>query len=121
MPLVIDLLILVLLAGTVAYAFLVERRVRALMQVLGELEPMVGEFSAAVDKSETSVGMLRSLAQALPASMSGRAAQKSGEPADAAFARSGREGAARPVGVRRITGKSDLVRDFFEAARSREA
>jgi hypothetical protein len=114
MPLVIDLLMLVLLVGTVGYAFLVERRVRALMQVLTELEPMVGEFSAAVDKSESSVGMLRSLAQALPGSITGRGAAKGAEAA-------GREPSVRPAGVRRIAGKSDLVRGFFEAARGREA
>lgn len=116
MPLVIDLIMLVLLVGTVAYAFLVERRVRALMQVLTELEPMVGEFSAAVDKSESSVGMLRSLAQALPGSLAGRGAPKAGE-----AAAPDREAAPRPAGVRRIAGKSDLVRGFFEAARGREA
>ena len=118
MPLVIDLVMLVLLAATVAYAVLVERRVRALMQVLSELEPMVGEFSAAVDKSETSVGLLRGLAQGLPASILRRT---SGDGEAGASFHAGREPPARPPGVKHIAGKSDLVRDFFETARSRGA
>ncbi|OWU76755.1 hypothetical protein ATO5_11025 [Loktanella sp. 22II-4b] len=59
MTMLIDTMILALLAGTLAYAFLVDRRVRRLMSVLHELQPMVGEFSAAVDKSQSSVAALR--------------------------------------------------------------
>lgn len=55
----IDGLMLLLLVGTLGYAFLVDRRVRKLMTALSDLEPMVGRFSEAVDKSETSVSALR--------------------------------------------------------------
>lgn len=113
MPQLIDIVILALLVGTVGYVFLVERRVRALMEALRELEPMVGEFSAAVDKSESSVGMLRNIAQSLPATLLGKT------PEPGATFRAEAERPVRQQPTRRVAGKSELVRGFFEAARSR--
>lgn len=113
MPLVIDLVMLALLVGTVGYVWVVERRVRALMALLRELEPVVDEFSAAVDKSASSVGLLKSLAQALPG------ASRREPPAEPSGFRADRP--QRPAHPGRVAGKSDLVRGFFEAARSRGA
>ena len=59
MPALIDILIIVLLVGTLVYAFILDRRVRALMATLKEMEPMVGAFSNAVDQSAKSVEDLR--------------------------------------------------------------
>ena len=61
MPALIDILIIVLLVGTLVYAFILDRRVRALMAALKEMEPMVGAFSNAVDQSARSVEDLRDL------------------------------------------------------------
>lgn len=126
MALLIDLVILALLAGTLAYAFLVDRRVRNLVRVLRELEPVVGEFSAAVDKSEDSVSALRNISRSLeeggtPARREppAPAAPRAGE--DAPAFRTTRQAPERPAGVAAVTGKADLVRGFFDTVRSREA
>lgn len=137
MALLIDMIILLLLVGTLAYAFLVDRRVRALMGAMQALEPMVDQFSSAVDRTETTVQSLRAATDrahvrredeppltrsAPPASTvtassgtvkSKQAARtaRSPEPADSQL----------PPGMARVSGKSDLVRSFFETIRSREA
>lgn len=113
MSLLIDGLILLLLAGTLAYAFLVDRRVRNLMAVLQELQPMVGAFSDAVDKSESSVNALRAAAQdmAQEAARVPAAAEAPARPAAKAARR------VSPPGVTRVSGKTDLVRSFFESTR----
>ena len=59
MALLIDMIILLLLMGTLGYAYLVDRRVRALVGALKALEPVVDQFSVAVDRSENSVRSLR--------------------------------------------------------------
>lgn len=121
MSYMIDVLILVLLAGTLGYAFLVERRVRNLMRILRDMEPMVGEFSAAVDKSENSVTMLRAVADKVRTPFSSAPQKAEDDTADIVSFRSTREMPSRPVGVTSVSGKSDLVRGFFETARSRGA
>ncbi len=132
MTLVIDGVILALLAGTLGYAFLVDRRVRMLIAALKDLQPMVGEFSAAVDKSETSVAALKDAAEGLTdpvrapraAAASTGAAPEAGEASTTSggmFFQSRRASARVAVGVAPIAGKSDLVRSFFETARGREA
>lgn len=132
MSTMIDAMILVLLAGTLAYAFLLDRRVRALMSVLRDLEPLVGQFSSAVDKSEVSVSRLRAVSQdmgrdegrAAPAATDeGPAAVEaaSGASTDAAPAPIASFTSTRRAGVARVSGKADLVRSFFEASRDRQA
>lgn len=137
MALLIDMIILLLLAGTLGYAFLVDRRVRALMAALRTLGPVVGEFSAAVDRTQSTVGFLRGESAARPAAKRGdeprltRAASGAsapGEPTSQGDADTARKpGAARsaepsasqlPPGMTRVTGKADLVRGFFETVRS---
>lgn len=147
MALLIDMIILLLLLGTLTYAFLVDRRVRTLMAALKALEPVVTQFSSAVDRTEDSVkslraeGAARSAAkredeppltraaaqgpnQTTPAPMTSAGSPTGGNP-DLVF-RSVRmpasSGAAQlPPGMARVTGKADLVRGFFDTIRSREA
>lgn len=124
MALLIDMLILLLLAGTLGYAFMVERRVRTLMAALKELQPVVGELSSAVDKSESSVVALKSMAEHVSAQAPRAEAARPDRPAEpgkVAFrsVRAPRQNTGG--GVTSLGGKSDLVRSFFEAARSRRA
>ncbi|EAQ02169.1 flagellar motor switch protein [Pseudooceanicola batsensis HTCC2597] len=121
MSYLIDLTILVLLVGTLAYAYLVDRRVRALMAVLKDMEPVVGQFSEAVDKSESSVSLLKSVAEKVRVPSPEPAARPSEDSAQVVSFRTSREKVEKPAGVTRVTGKSDLVRGFFETARTRGA
>ncbi len=124
MSLLIDFSILALLAGVLAYAWLVDRRVRRLVALLRELEPVVGAFSAAVDKSEDSVSAMKSVADSLETMGQRkpefhRSSMLREDPAPAF--RSSRHPSARPAGVASVSGKADLVRSFFDTVRSREA
>ncbi|GHD99282.1 hypothetical protein GCM10008024_06040 [Allgaiera indica] len=114
-----NLLILVLLAGVMGYAMLLSRRVARLMDALQELGPMVAAFSAAVDKSEQSVAELKgatdeALRGAAEATVAEAAALR-----DAVAPVSFSSVRRRPVaGMTRLTGKSDLVKSFFERSRT---
>ncbi|WP_375176155.1 flagellar motor switch protein [Pseudooceanicola sp.] len=120
MSYLIDLLILGLLGGTLGYAFIVDRRVRKLMIVLREMEPMVGKFSEAVDKTEDSVSLLKQVSDRVrsPAPSFQRGGEEAGQ---VVSFRTSREKAQKPAGVTKVTGKADLVRGFFETAGSRGA
>ncbi|KAF0674627.1 flagellar motor switch protein [Profundibacterium mesophilum] len=122
MALLIDGMILLLLAGTLGYAFLVDRRVRTLMEALRELQPMVGKFSAAVDRSEHSLSALKSAtSQVNDAARAVR--EEAAETAAAAPVQNEAQPAAPAApraGSTTVAGKSDLVRSFFESARKRE-
>lgn len=59
LALMIDTLILVLLAGSIVYGIRLSRKVQVLMATLEKLEPLVKEYSSAVEKSEASVRDLR--------------------------------------------------------------
>jgi len=123
MSLIVDLAILALLAGTLAYAVVVDRRVRKMMQALRDLEPMIGSFSEAVDRSESAVSVLKSLGQSVQAPFGRPRPPREEEPAprpDAAF-RTVREQPERSRPAAGIPVKSELVRGFFETVRSREA
>lgn len=144
MALLIDMIIMLLLIGTLAYAFLVDRRVRTLVLAMRELQPVVDQFSVAVDRTENSVRSLRSEAPARPApkrdeeppltrTAAATYVPKASAPSVAGeacldlgpFFLSQRPTATRPVqlppGMARVTDKADLVRSFFETIRSREA
>ena len=128
MSLLIDLLIIALLAGVLAYAYLVDRRVRRLVTVLRELEPVVGKFSDAVDKSEDSVAAMKTVTQALETGIrrpvateaSDKPEANPAEPGVVTF-RSQRPSETAAKGIAQVSGKADLVRSFFDTARSREA
>jgi len=121
MSLIVDIAILLLLVGTLAYAWVVDRRVRKMMQALRELEPMIGSFSDAVDRSESAVSVLKTLGQTVQAPFGGRR-QPAPEPErrDASF-RTVREQPERSRPTSAIPVKSELVRGFFETVKSREA
>lgn len=119
MSYLIDIAILVLLVGTLAYAYLVDRRVKALMAVLKDMGPVVGQFSDAVDKSEGSVSMLRTMAEKVRNPIPVPEAEP--DSAQVVSFRTSREKVKKPAGVTKVAGKSDLVRGFFETARTRGA
>lgn len=95
MTLLIDTLILALLAGTLGYAFLVDRRVRGLMHALRDLQPIVGEFSAAVDKSESSVAALRHATDRMDEPVIGRSAPVTPQPSSRAVVMAAKPDAAQ--------------------------
>ncbi|MFT6533375.1 MAG: hypothetical protein ACJASC_002939 [Limimaricola cinnabarinus] len=128
----IDAMILAMLAGVLGYAWMVDRRVRLLMETLRELQPMITAYAAAVDKSEESVRDLGSVARSLndppvkaplaasrdaaaPAARGDKPATRGGDKvARAARAR------AQAAGVTRVTGKTELVQGFFDSVRERD-
>lgn len=117
MSYLIDIAILILLVGTLAYAYLVDRRVKALLAALKDMGPVVGKFSDAVEKSESSVSMLRSVAEKVRNPIPMPQADK--PEAQVVSFRTSREKVKKPAGVTKVSGKSDLVRGFFETARTR--
>lgn len=122
LPDLIDLLILVLLAGTLGYAYVLDKRVRALMSALRALQPMVGEFAKAVDRSEQSVEALKTLGEAAgpvepPLTAPGRTDGEQDDPRPGARFRAKMP---PPRGTRSVQGKSELVKTFFEATKERE-
>ncbi|MFT6676414.1 MAG: hypothetical protein ACJAVM_002618 [Sulfitobacter sp.] len=115
---IIDSVIIVLLLGSIAYGYSVSRKVRMLMATLKELEPLVQEFSSAVDKSEYSVHQMRENIVVAEKAPIYDPEMRPETPAEAAFA--SRRNAAPPVqegpGVRVMRDKKDLVRKFFETS-----
>ncbi|OOY04403.1 hypothetical protein BMI87_12730 [Thioclava sp. F28-4] len=118
MSMLINAVILVSLVGLMAYGVVITRRVKKLMLVLEEMEPLVAAFSAAVDKSQLSVEEMKEAvaeAQKAPAP----------EPAPAQEAapvltfNSRRAAPKAPMGLTRVTGKAELVKSFFEQTRVR--
>ncbi|AKO99650.1 MAG: flagellar motor switch protein [Marinovum algicola] len=130
MSFAIDIAVLVLLVGTLGYAWLVDRRVRRMMEAMREMEPMIGSFSQAVDRSESTVSALRAAREVAPLrkrpepprpEARAEAAPETSDPgAEPAF-RSKREPAPRPADATPISGKSELIRGFFDTVRQREA
>ena len=59
MATIIDSLIVVLLIGSIGYGYVVSMKLRKLTATLKQLEPLVEQFSSAVDKSEQSVHHMR--------------------------------------------------------------
>jgi len=113
MTLIINGLILTLLVGAIGYIYLVDLRVRRLLLALRELEPMVGKFSSAVDRSESSLEKLKStkvseISEKAPEGDRNINKQKTN--------------LSKPhVGLVSLPAKSELVRSFFETARGQES
>ena len=105
----IDTLIIVLLAGSIAYGYLISRRVNTLMRVLRELDPVIAAYSSAVDKSEDSVRMMiDELNREEPLR---RSEQENGPRNPDPVRRQERE---RFSGIQSVTDKKELVRRFFD-------
>ncbi|MGR3628069.1 MAG: flagellar motor switch protein [Sulfitobacter sp.] len=132
MPALIDILIIVLLVGTLVYAFILDRRVRALMATLKEMEPMVGAFSNAVDQSARSVEDLRDLSTRVqraeppvqrdaPQHRKAAAAEPTPAGQSPAEMRAARlKGRSQVRGQAAVQGKSELVRTFFDITKERK-
>ncbi len=127
----IDIIIIVLLIGTLVYAFVLDRRVRKLMASLKDMEPMVGAFSNAVDQSTKSVEELRDLSvqvrrpeppvQKQPAQPTARAPEPAIDGESPAQKRAARLKNRAPVrGQTAVQGKSELVRTFFDITKERK-
>jgi len=103
---VIDAMIIVMLAVSVGYGMMVTRKLKVLMAAIVEMEPLVREFSAAVDKSETSViRMKESLTDAAPEQ------QKAPEQPRRPVA------SPAPHERRAAQNRKDLVQSFFRETR----
>ena len=107
----IDTVIILLLIGSIAYGYSVSRRVRLLMNTLKDLEPLVHEFSNAVNKSEYSVHLMR---ENIEAAAEETRSQDYGTRNEASSAFASRR-VAPHAGQRMVHDKKDLVRQFFEA------
>ena len=110
MATIIDSLIVVLLIGSIGYGYVVSMKLRKLTATLKQLEPLVEQFSSAVDKSEQSVHHMREsieTAQRAPAPP---------EETAASFAsrRATKQAPAERNGVRVVRDKKEMVRAFFE-------
>ena len=109
MAMIIDSVIILLLIISITYGYMVSRKVRLLMATLKDLEPLVEEFSSAVDKSHDSVGQMRESIEV---------AEQVHEPEPTtpiptSFA-SRRAAIAETPGVRVMRDKKEMVRAFFE-------
>ncbi|MGR3269977.1 flagellar motor switch protein [Thalassococcus profundi] len=125
LPTLIDFIIVVLLIGTLVYAYLLDRRVRTLMLALREMEPMVGAFSSAVDQSARSIEDLRELSvtprRAEPPLQRRRGAAPADEPRPTQKTTAASPDPKGPVrGQTSVPGKSDLVRTFFDITKERQ-
>jgi hypothetical protein len=113
----INLLFLVLLMVVMGYGVLLSRRVGRLMAALAELGPAIQAFSEAVDKSEQSVSAMKVAAVEAGQGVAREAEALRESTAAAAFTSIRRQPIA---GMTRLTGKSELVKSFFERGRSVE-
>jgi hypothetical protein len=117
---IIDGIIIALLLGSIAYGYSVSRRVQTLMAALKELEPLVQEFSTAVDKTEASVDQLRENIQHAEAQEQAglfARAEDDAHDEEPAFA-SRRVHHPKMPGMHLVGDKRDLVRMFFDASRT---
>jgi len=110
-----DIFIIALLLGAIGYGWYVSRKVQVLMAALKEMEPLVKEFSSAVDKTEDSVHQLK-LNLEEPRQPERMAAVED-EEEEPMFA-TRRQPAHKIPGARVVRDKQDLVRRFFETSRS---
>lgn len=107
-----DIVIIALLLGAIGYGWYVSRKVQVLMAALKDMEPLVKEFSNAVDKTEDSVNQLKlNLEEPQQPEM---AQEEEDEPMFATR----RQPAHKIPGARVVRNKQDLVRRFFETSRS---
>ena len=109
-----DFLIIAMLVGAIAYGYFVSRKVQKLMGALKDLEPIIMEYSQAVDKSEASVAAMKQSLEERPYLVE----EEDDEPMFATRRQSSR---AKIPGVQVVKDKQDLVRRFFEASRTERA
>lgn len=108
-----DFLIIAMLVGAIAYGYYVSRKVQVLMGALKELEPLITEYSQAVDKSEASVAALKQNLDKRPSFVE--------EEEDEPMFATRRQSRNKIPGVQVVRDKQDLVRRFFDASRAEQA
>lgn len=116
MATIIDSIIILLLMGSITYGYLVSRKVRLLMATLKDLEPLVEEFSSAVDKSSHSVTQMR---ENIEVAEQIQAPAPQPEPImeeTTAFASRRTAPVPEMPGLRVVRDKKELVRAFFETS-----
>ncbi|MFY0597919.1 MAG: flagellar motor switch protein [Cognatishimia sp.] len=106
-----DFFIIALLLGAIGYGWYVSRKVQVLMTALKDMEPLVKEFSTAVDKTEDSVHQLK---LNLEEPQQRVVEEEEDEPMFATR----RQPAHKIPGARVVRNKQDLVRRFFETSRA---
>ncbi|MDC0739415.1 flagellar motor switch protein [Cognatishimia sp. SS12] len=109
-----DILIITLLAGSIGYGWYVSRKVQILMAALKDMEPLVQQFSMAVDKSEESVNQLKLNLNEPPQPAPAVEEDEEDEPVFSTR----RYPAQKIPGVQVVRNKQDLVRRFFETSRT---
>ena len=124
MTMIINGLILALLTGSIGYTYLMDLRVRKLLVVLKEMEPMVGQFSKAVKQSETS---LEKFKQATESDKAAAKSIKSTNTVSDSVANkkkltfeTNRKPLQNHIGQISLPGKSELVKSFFKNAEKLE-
>jgi hypothetical protein len=108
-----DLFIIALLIGGIGYAYYVSRKVQVLMAALKEFEPLVKEFSTAVDKSEESVQQLKLNLEEPQQPVAMDDVEEEDEP----MFSTRRHPQHKIPGAQVVRNKQELVRRFFEASR----
>lgn len=119
-----DIVLIGLLFASIGYGFLISRKVRQLIQFLKELEPLINEYSEAVERSEASLSQLKTKLQSEELAETPKA-EETTFPTSAIFAserkpvfatnRAPREAAP---GVQVVRHKKDLVQHFFHSAQA---
>lgn len=119
----IDVVIILLLIGSIGYGYTVSRKVRYLMHALKDMEALVVAFSTAVEKSQHSVHQMREnikVAETLPQKQRDVAedhapqAAFSSERRGPVGGRPGMDAGAERPGLVVMRDKEDLVRKFFD-------
>ena len=121
MTMIINGMILALLIGSIGYTYLMDLRVRKLLIALKEMEPMVSQFSKAVNQSETSLEKFKQSANLDEAGITtaNKAPDTSISKKKLTF-ETNRKPQQNHIGQISLPGKSELVKSFFENAEKLE-
>lgn len=120
MAMIVDIVIMLLLAGSISYGYMVSRRVNRLMRTLKDLEPLVNQFSTAVTLSQDSVSQLKDnleAAEQAELKKSAPPAEPAPEPAPVQERFATRRGPREPersIGTHAVRNKKELVQAFFK-------
>lgn len=119
-----DIVLIGLLFASIAYGFLISRKVKQLIQFLKELEPLINEYSDVVERSEASLSQLKTKLESDPFGgeqrqedllFTGAEVFQTEKSPTFATRRAPRE---TGPGVQVVRHKKDLVRQFFHSAQA---
>lgn len=121
MTIIINGMILALLIGSIGYTYLMDLRVRKLLAALKEMEPMIGQFSKAVDQSETSLEKFKqaTVSDEVDVTTAKKTADSGASKKKLTF-ETNRKPQQNHIGQISLPGKSELVKSFFENAEKLE-